>query len=54
MVYWSDVALNGIYRMGINGSGRAVFLQDGIGTVDGVFSRPLLRNVITLSISIFA
>jgi len=35
MVYWSDVAMNAIYRKPMNESPTEVYLQDGIGTVDG-------------------
>ncbi|XP_076810906.1 uncharacterized protein LOC143453455 [Clavelina lepadiformis] len=36
VVYWSDVAMNAIYRKPLNDSPTAIFLQDGIGTVDGL------------------
>nr|XP_002125537.4 uncharacterized protein LOC100176236 isoform X1 [Ciona intestinalis] len=36
MVYWSDVGMNGIYRKPLNVSAPELFLQDGIGTVDGI------------------
>ncbi|XP_039255818.2 uncharacterized protein LOC120332606 isoform X1 [Styela clava] len=36
MMYWSDVATNAIYRMRLNGTGYDVFLEDGIGIVDGI------------------
>ena len=35
-VYWSDVALNRIYRQFLNGTFKETFLENSIGTVDGI------------------
>ena len=35
-IYWSDVALNRIYRQYLNGTFQGIFLEDSIGTVDGI------------------
>ena len=35
-VYWSDVALNRIYRIFLNGTFQETFSEELIGTVDGI------------------
>jgi sugar lactone lactonase YvrE len=35
-IYWSDVALNQVFRQFLNGTMREVYMEDSIGTVDGL------------------
>ena len=42
-IYWSDVEESRIYRQHLNGTRRGIFLQDGIGTVDGITIDPDAR-----------